>query len=408
MARYSSSRSSTKRVPKKPSLLSDVLDADDWGIIARYVELLRPCKEAAMLLQGHVGTATVRGTAVKGAIWQVLPVFESLMLAFKNARERHKPAETLASQRSEQANTQPSATSSSPTTPSPIPLRTIRSSQVLPITRTSAPTFRPSSQSAGSLADEQTTETSQTQGLSIDQSAESEKHFSTNINLGWQKLNTYFEKTDTTPIYRAAVVLHPRLKWRWFERYWESRPDWIAAAREAVAALWSEYKHAPLPQNNSSDVPSSPTAIHDEWSSPDGDQSAEIDQFDAYIDEPWAQVHSEQSPIPYWISKLTVWPQLAQMALDIYSTPACSDEPERVFSKGGTLLQPRRRQLTGEHVQEILCMESWQASGIVILSGSLFEQAVKATDGAPINDTLNNNNNTDESDGEGAYHRHEQ
>jgi hypothetical protein len=97
MARYSSSRSSTKRVPKKPSLLSDVLDADDWGIIARYVELLRPCKEATMLLQGHVGTATVRGIAVKGAIWQVLPVFESLMLAFKNARERHKPAETLAS-----------------------------------------------------------------------------------------------------------------------------------------------------------------------------------------------------------------------------------------------------------------------------------------------------------------------
>jgi hypothetical protein len=68
IARYSSSRLSTKRVPKKPSLLSDVLDADDWGIVARYVELLRPCKEATMLLQGHVGTATIRGTAVKGAI----------------------------------------------------------------------------------------------------------------------------------------------------------------------------------------------------------------------------------------------------------------------------------------------------------------------------------------------------
>jgi hypothetical protein len=68
MARYSSSRLSTKRVPKKPSLLSDVLDADDWSIIARYVELLRPYKEATMLLQGHVSTATVRGTAIKGAI----------------------------------------------------------------------------------------------------------------------------------------------------------------------------------------------------------------------------------------------------------------------------------------------------------------------------------------------------
>jgi hypothetical protein len=106
------------------------------------------------------------------------------MLAFENARERYKPAETLASQRSEQANTQPSATSSLPTTPLPTPLRTTRSSQVPPISRTSAPTFRPSSQSAGSLADEQTTEIPQTQSLGIDQSAESEKHFSTNINLG--------------------------------------------------------------------------------------------------------------------------------------------------------------------------------------------------------------------------------
>jgi hypothetical protein len=50
MARYSSSRLSIKRVLKKPSLLSDVLNADDWGIIARYIELLRPYKEATMLL----------------------------------------------------------------------------------------------------------------------------------------------------------------------------------------------------------------------------------------------------------------------------------------------------------------------------------------------------------------------
>jgi hypothetical protein len=75
-------------------------------------------------------------------------------------------------------------------------------------------------------------------------------------------------------------------------------------------------------------------AIRDEWTPLDG-QNDGVDQFKAYIDEPQAQVPLEQSPIPYWISKLTVWPQLAKMALDIYSTPACSDDPERVFSEGG-------------------------------------------------------------------------
>jgi hypothetical protein len=114
-------------------------------------------------------------------------------------------------------------------------------------------------------------------------------------------------------------------------------------------------------------------AIHDEWSSPD-DHNEGIDQLQAYLDEPWAQVHPKQSPIPYWISKLSIWPELAKMALDVYSTPACSDEPERIFSEGGALLAPRRRQLTGDHVQEILCLKSWQRSGIITLDdSSMFE-----------------------------------
>ena len=136
-------------------------------------------------------------------------------------------------------------------------------------------------------------------------------------------------------------------------------------------------------------------------------QTDKTDQFKAYLDEDWAQVPLDQSPIPYWISKLTVWPQLAQMALDVYSTPACSDDPERVFSEGGALLIPRRRQLSGDHVQQILCLRSWQRSVIVALDGALFEQAVRRADGAPISDRLPVPNNTYESDDEVLYHEHE-
>jgi hypothetical protein len=41
---------------------------------------------------------------------------------------------------------------------------------------------------------------------------EQEVHFSTNINLGWQKLNEYYFRWDDTSIYRAAVILHPSMK----------------------------------------------------------------------------------------------------------------------------------------------------------------------------------------------------
>lgn len=41
-------------------------------------------------------------------------------------------------------------------------------------------------------------------------------HIKAAINLGWKKLNKYYELSDLTPAYRAAVALHPHFKLRWF------------------------------------------------------------------------------------------------------------------------------------------------------------------------------------------------
>ena len=82
------------------------------------------------------------------------------------------------------------------------------------------------------------------------------------------------------------------------------------------------------------------------------------------------------------------------MALDVYSTLACSDEPERIFSEGGALLVPRRRQFLADHVRETLCLRSWQRSSITTLDGALFEQAVRQAD-----ETLN----SDDEGGRGSY-----
>lgn len=64
------------------------------------------------------------------------------------------------------------------------------------------------------------------------------------------------------------------------------------------------------------------------------------------------------------------------MALDIFATPACSDEPERVFSIAGNTLNPRRRVITADCVQELLCLRSWQKGGIIKLDGTLFTTVV--------------------------------
>jgi hypothetical protein len=51
------------------------------------------------------------------------------------------------------------------------------------------------------------------------------RHIRTAINNAWDKLNIYYIKTDDTPVYLAALVLHPGQKWKYFELKWAGRPD---------------------------------------------------------------------------------------------------------------------------------------------------------------------------------------
>jgi hypothetical protein len=349
----SASQSTSSQPPKEPTLLLDRLHNDDWHVIASYLKLMKPLKDATMKLQGNVNTTSKRGVPMKGAIWQVLPVFEEILKGFEEARERHQPTSQNTSQSTQSQQTPTETTQCQRNTQRGKPQARSSDSQM-----TETPAAR---------SDED---------ITIDDGyTDQAVHFSTAINAAWQKLEYYYNKTDITLIHRAAVLLHPRMKWRWFERYWRTKPEWIADARLSIAELWSEYKDQPV-------TASSPTVAdcngpQDEWSS----GTDEVDQLQMYEQE----AHTEDpkafdSPIPYWLGKRAQWPQLAQMALDIYSTPAMSDEPERVFSITGNVLSQRRRRLTSDAVQWLLCLRSWQNSEIIALDQRLLRRAVIEVD----------------------------
>jgi hypothetical protein len=68
-------------------------------------------------------------------------------------------------------------------------------------------------------------------------------HFKASVNLGWKKLDKYYRLSDKSPAYRAAIAVHPSKKMRWFEAKWNKHhPEWIAAARDDITALYNEYK----------------------------------------------------------------------------------------------------------------------------------------------------------------------
>jgi hypothetical protein len=114
-------------------------------------------------LQGQIGGCT-------GAIWQVLPVFEQLLTHLEEQRRIHQPADTYSLHSDQSCNREHET-------------------------------------------------------LVVSAYLTAEHHFSTIINLGWQKLNEYYAKLDQPPIFCAAVVLHPRQKWCWYEKHWAGRRE---------------------------------------------------------------------------------------------------------------------------------------------------------------------------------------
>jgi hypothetical protein len=82
--------------------------------------------------------------------------------------------------------------------------------------------------------------------------------------------------------------------------------------------------------------------------------------------EPAAERGTEQAdnPIKYWVSIRDCYPSFSKLTFDVLSIPASSCECERLFSKLGNLLEPRRRRLGPQLLAAIQCVRRWQRAGL--------------------------------------------
>lgn len=67
------------------------------------------------------------------------------------------------------------------------------------------------------------------------------------FNSAWSKLRKYYEKTSDTPIYAAALVLHPAYKWEYIEANWDA--SWVPETKKQVQEFWKAY-YAPSPPDS--------------------------------------------------------------------------------------------------------------------------------------------------------------
>jgi hypothetical protein len=174
------------------------------------------------------------------------------------------------------------------------------------------------------------------------------------------------------------------MKWHWLEKSWKERPEWIKKAKHSFNTLLIEYERYEVNKQYRELLPAlltPPTKrqrrSYDDSSSDDSAyEASEASDMPITIQQQLVNYQNERaprdlskydSPVPYWLSKQSDWPHLAAMALDIYSVPVMSDEPERVFSITGAAITPRRRLLNSEKIGHLMCLKAWQRSGLISL-----------------------------------------
>ena len=191
---------------------------------------------------------------------------------------------------------------------------------------------------------------------------------------GWAKLDEYFQKTDVSPIYAAAIVLDPTWKWMYFETNWVEYPDWIAAVRNAVRRLWEDnYKFDSTPDyvlrlQSTMDSQNLMNSIDDIFTRRPEVETLITDELEQYCTEPRITRQNlpqgENNLLNWWreAAQRRKYPALSLMAIDILSIPAQEAETEREFSSAKLMITDQHMRLTAGSIEMIQCLKSWDKS----------------------------------------------
>ena len=179
------------------------------------------------------------------------------------------------------------------------------------------------------------------------------------VQSGWTKMLKYWNRTERSLAYMAAIVLNPCIKWSYFDE-WEA--DWRPNMKQALKTFWEET------YRSSTGLPARPSAAPEttntfiKWmASKRGGAQDTSDELDRYLSEPLLMGSDNISAIEWWLlpEQRQRLPLLSKMAIDIYSIPSMSSEPERVFSGSKHTITDQRCRLNIETIELLECLKSW-------------------------------------------------
>jgi hypothetical protein len=185
----------------------------------------------------------------------------------------------------------------------------------------------------------------------------------TGVNVAWKRLDHYYQVLDRSPVYIAAVAPHPRYTWRWIWLKWKGRQDWTIYSQQAVKQFWLKhyaYLKVDMPEG---EEPTNATLWMDaDITSEEEDASLESSETDEYAK--WCfegRVSDVYHPLEFWSKPRLkhTYARLSRMAHDLFTVPAMSDEPERVFFSCGNIVTAQRGSPSADAIEETQWLKSW-------------------------------------------------
>jgi hypothetical protein len=206
-------------------------------------------------------------------------------------------------------------------------------------------------------------------------------HLAVNINLGWMKLDEYYQYLNDSPVVYGAAALHPAYRWALFNDLWgddAKRRTWILKAKAIVQDLWEdEYKNL-FSEDQGSNLPASKRlqssknkftawrnskrGLRLQTQAVDEVGADEYDHWQRNIDDSDALI---MDPYEYWHARRLKYPKLSRMALDLLTVAPMSAECERLFSVAGQMVTRLRNRLDASTIGLCQTLRSWLREGLI-------------------------------------------
>ncbi|KAJ3454150.1 hypothetical protein MRS44_018044 [Fusarium solani] len=188
------------------------------------------------------------------------------------------------------------------------------------------------------------------------------------IHMGWWVLSKYYEESDRNPIYATALLLHPEKRRRYLDRHWAE--EWRQTAIAGARQLWAKYKDRPLPSESAARLNDERREVTPyeriKQSMSVLDEPGDEDEFEKFVNSP-PRPMTTKTPLEWWCreEQRIEYPRLHQLAIDILSVPAMSDDPERVFSCARRTISWDRARLSADTIEKLQCLSNWMKNDLI-------------------------------------------